>query len=1196
MESWANYVGRELANRYRLENLLGVGSFGPVYAARDGRSQKAVTLRVLLPELGGQAVFDATVLTDFRHPQAVSVSDVGGIEETRYLVMSHAIGKPIQVRDPWPVERVLEFVRQVSAPLIAFHKQHDLQHLHLHPGNVFVEQVNGKQQFQVADLGLASQVGAGPLILESIRAGRTTPEFLSPEQLQGNVPSFQSDVYAFGAMLFQLLSGLPPFPYRGESFASYVLHVSKTSPPRFRDVSDQLNVDSYLESIILRCLSKSPEGRPSSIKEFVDNYEMAYRDFQTRTLSGLKLSDLDVPRPGDLEDSRSPATTVGRSPIKADSLTSRSSVPPSSPSPSTSAALPASDMLPNRVQVPVQSTQIPYRALPHGTDTVVEMFRGVGASRAVLQESQAILQTVNPQLNPWAGMGGESSGSATPKQGPRSEAVTSPNSSRLVVPLSQNPVAGAPSRGTFSPNDSQPSFSSNPVPPRPTDSNPSREPEWNHASSVESQGVRRTDQTMSPSSEPLPSTSSGSSGQSESNLTMQLQKEYLQAQLSNAVPRPVVSASPAKSRSGSRMSGPPKAVLLLVLALVVAAAGLLFYGSSVAQRVRKQVDTLVGKNQYLDAKNSLRQIHPLATIWLNRDEEIQQLLTGGLERIDQLRKERKVADAVSLTGQLDLAFAEEESLKDTEKPRRIRKEIAQGLQDEIVLLASQKQLLQALNDVDGEEAAAFEKVAKKLSAESSEFNSRATKRLIVQAGLKLASQQTNDGQHAAAFAVLEQWLKKLGNDDDISATDKEELKARHCEARVRNTVIDAKEKTQPGQSRFPEAIVMLDQLVQELGSGSCAQQRPLVLLARGEIHLEFAKSTTDSVTETTKRFDASWKDFTDALEELTKQPSDVSATQNPPKSAVLKSRAAMLLARGVWHKSETSMELDIPTKPLLLAVRDFKASLSDDPQSDHAKIHLMEIRGKAESAAHEAYDSARAQMSEAKADKLYCEAVRQLTLVIEGSLTPEDDEMTRAARLLRGLASSSGRTTDYEEGITDLLQVVSGVSETQVAEVGGRLTPDLDIKQRTQRGKRWFAVARARLAWLIATGDQQEKREKWRLKARPIEQAQQALDVLLSLIDENKTEVAGELDSLKKDCCEARKSFVVSLADAGDFEKAKVKIIDAQSYLDRTDKAWQADQFESLDYLLKNYIEKQLPYRVKTKAPLGERQTCFNHE
>ena len=78
MNSWSNYVGQEIAGRYRLESLLGVGSFGPVYAARDGKSRQAVMLRLLPAELGGNPAFDATVLTDFRHPQSVAVSDVGG--------------------------------------------------------------------------------------------------------------------------------------------------------------------------------------------------------------------------------------------------------------------------------------------------------------------------------------------------------------------------------------------------------------------------------------------------------------------------------------------------------------------------------------------------------------------------------------------------------------------------------------------------------------------------------------------------------------------------------------------------------------------------------------------------------------------------------------------------------------------------------------------------------------------------------------------------------------------------------------------------------------------------------------------------------------------------------------------------------------------------------------------------------------
>ncbi len=1208
MNSWSNYVGQDIAGRYRLESLLGVGSFGPVYAARDGKSRQAVMLRLLPAELGGNSAFDATVLTDFRHPQAVAVSDVGGFEETRYVVMSRDVGQRIQVRDPWPVERVLDFVRQVSAPLIAFHERYDLQHLHLHPGNVFVDESSGKPKFQIADLGLASQVGAGTLILAAIRERRTTPEFLSPEQLQGSVPSSQSDVYAFGAMVFQLFSGLPPFPYSGESLAAYALHVAKTPPPRFRDVSDQLNIDSYLESIILRCLSKSPEGRPRSIKEFVESYEMAYRDFQTRTLSGLKLSQLEEARPNEFRGANPPSPTVGQVPPKSNLPTSASSPVSLPQKPTSPTALPASDMLPSTFLPPVRNDQIPYRALPHGTDTQVEMRRSLGVSRAVLHESQAILQTISPQLSPWSGMGGTASKPDAPNSQLGTDALPANSEpSRPAAPPLENHAVHEQLMGPLLSNDSpsvfvsriseSPRLEPSSAPPPATFQRP-REPERDQSPSVNSRGFGSrtpidTDQTMSPSSEPLPQTPSEFGSQADSNLTMQMQQDWLRSQLPAAAPRSIAPASPTSVRFESKASGPPRVVLVLAVAILIAAGSALFYGRVIAQRVDNVVKKCVAKKDFKQAKTTLQQLHPLARVWLNPEKEIQQLLTDGLERVAELRTERNVAEAVLLTSQLDAAFVlksqsdseeppknAEEPLKDVEEPRRIRQELAQELRKDVLSLASQKRLDEAWAKLNGEVAAEFRKVTKILSTESSEFDVKAVKREILQKGFELSKQHSADGQHAEAFKVLESWLKRFGTDDAIDPPDKERLKAEKCEASVRMTLLAANEESRPGRRRFTEAIEMLDKLLGDLDRDSYAQHRPAVFLARGQIKLALAETKSDSVTETTKRFEDSRKDFDDALSALGQQPTDTSDL--PTKSDVLQARSAMRLARGLWHKSRDSK--DRPTQSLLEAVRDFKAALAGVPNLVEAQRHLKEIRESAQSSALVAFDSAQATKSQTEADQSYCEAIRQLTLVIEGSLTPEDDGLVRSAKLLRGLAASSLKLPDFENGIADLSQGVTEVSKSQLAEVGEHLAAEFDAEQRISWGQRWVAVARARLAWLVATCDQAELREQTKAKIRPVDLAEAAakdLEKLIDDIDRGEVKFADNQVSLAMDRSEAWKSHVVALLDSGDFQEAERRIDRAQSYLVPKDEPWKADRWAFLQQLREEYVSKKLPFRKK---------------
>lgn len=1198
MNSWSNYVGQEIAGRYRLESLTGVGSFGAVYAAVDTKAHHAVMLRLLPAEMVGPATFDATVLTDFRHPQAVAVSDVGGFQDSRFLVMPRVAGARIQVRDPWPVERVLEFVRQVSAPLIAFQKLHDLQHLHLHPGNVFVEESAGKPRYQVADLGLASQVGAGPLILEAIRERRTTPEFLSPEQLQGNVPSLQSDVYAVGAMLFQLLSGLPPFPYSGESLSSYALHVAKTPPPRFRDVNDQLNIDPYIESIILRCLSKSPEARPGSIQEFVDAYEMAYRDFQTRTLSGLKLSELDA-LPAELPVA-TPAT-----PIK-----------PTSPPVRVPAPLPASDMLPDARQLPARNEQIPYRALPHGTDTMVEMPRGQMASRAVLQESQAILQTVNPQLSPWSGMGGESPKPSAPSQPPRPPAGRSmPENSPPPQPPAEKISSQEPSMGmlgTMSPNVLQEPPVNAGAPqrrevfpsPSPEAFQPPREPEWGRSSSGSvpiadarvSRGDdrRHADQTMSPASESVLETPSDFGGRNDANLTMQMQQDWLRSQGLATAYKPVANAPTAPMRQNVKRLGPPNAVLILLAAIVVAVSGLGLYGYMAKERVHKQVEEFVTKDQYNEAKDALRMAHPLVGIWINRDDAIEQLLTDGLKQVEQRRESKDLAAAVKLTGELEAAFAKED-MKQADQPKKIRQELATVLRDQVLELAGSEQLKLALEKAEtSDEADAFRKVAnhKKLPDSSSDFDVVEVKRAIFRKVFVLADKHTENGNQASAFKVLDAWRQKLFTDDHILLEDREKLKERHCEARVLKTLDDAREEARPERARFVEALGMLDNLLRELGTGSCSRRRPAILHAQGQLRLAWAETKVGTESEIGKRFEDSLTDLTEAIEELEKQPAEVSASRIPPtKTEVLKTRAAVSLARGLWNESRTSV--DKPTQPIRDAIRDFKAALVDAPKLEEAQHRLQVIRETAQPVALEVFGTAQTTKSPAEADRLYCDAIRQLTLVIEGSVSQEDDGMARSARLLRGLARSSLQAPDYENGIEDLSLAVTDVSESQLADVSEHLAADLNSDQRIHRAKHWFAVARARLAWLAATCDQSDLREKTASKIRPVELAQraaQALEDLINDVDRGSVKFEDKGLSLAKDCSEAWKAHVVALMNSGEFEEARLRINRAQSYLVSKDEVWKADRWAFLEHLRKDFVQKERPYRVK--PPTGAIGQC----
>lgn len=1235
MNSWSNYIGQLVAGRYQLESLLGVGSFGAVYAATDRQTRQAIALRLLPPQIGGQVAFDSMSLTDFQHPNAVGVNDVGSFEETRYIAMPRITGVPIQVRDPWPVERVLEFVRQVSAPLIAFQKQFDLQHLHLHPGNVFVEEVAGQRKYQIADLGLASQIGAGQVILEAIREKRTTPEFLSPEQLQGNVPSSQSDVYAFGAMLFQLLAGLPPFPYCDESLSSYALHISKTPPPRFRNISDQLQIDEYVESIILRCLSKSPDGRPSSLQEFVESYEMAYRDFQSRTLSGMTVSSLNQLLAG-----ISPTKDLAQSSQKLSEPKpepERKPAPPIPPSSGTltSKSLPASDMLAQAPPQPDRNNEIPYRAYPHGTDTNMAMSLGSIGPSPMLEESEDLIQTLNPQLSPWLGMGSQ------PQPPPTVQSTLPPNAlknspinvpgksietsrpqksfqqanSSPVTPVEQGrktPLETLPPRAA-APRVPEPRvFEQRPPeqrayeqrqaelrPPTSSMSAPSSEPPRSSDSTPNRGGFTGADQTLSPSSQPPAQAASSPvhsatpyGGQAASSQTMLAQQDWLKQQMQSA---PVIPQSPMLPRRRPKKSRAPVGVVILVVAFVAAGLGVLGYDKSVASRTRQEVAALARKGDYVKALASLKNAKQLVGLSFNRDEEISQLLNDGLKEVERRESEDKLAEAVLLTGQLDLAFAEESGLSNSAEPKKRRQAIADGVKKKALEYARSQRLKLAVDELDSDVsdiAAAFDKVAALLAKQQTELNVRQIKRSIFEIGVDLANDAAGNSPKEA-LEVLDKWKRAFLTDDDISDEQKQELKQRHCQARVKVEMGKAKEEIRLGATHFPAAIAMLDQLLDSLQDGGCSIHRPSVLMERSSVYRNWATTKDGTENDSLKRFELSLNDLNSALKAIDAGAGDVSVSGGSEanvvrRPAILESLAETFAARGQWYESQATAERS--TSLLLKGVHDFKAALKENAAIELPKTRLQEIREAAQAAAYTAYQSAQTETGRAAADEQFCEASRQLTLVIETNTAQEDDGVSLFARLLRGLAQSSLRAPDYAPAIADLTKAAAQATPVRVTEIGKRLLPESSSQDRDFQLRHLFAIGRSRLAWLVSTCYLDEIRNDVKGTVKAHEHAQQALAALEEMVDQaNQNEKLR--DELRRDSCSATEALIVSLADMGQFDKAKVYALGLQGKLDPNAKGWEADERNVVESLLNNYIEKKIPYRAS--APQGVVRSCL---
>jgi serine/threonine protein kinase len=252
-----------VAGRYRVERCLGEGGMGVVYAAQQLPLERPVALKVLVAQLArepeNRARFEreARVASALRHPNAVEVYDFGEDDGRAYLAMEFLHGRTLREelsdKGPLPVPRVLDLGYQLADVLVAAHLI-GMVHRDLKPENIFLE----GERLVVVDFGLA-------FIAERPRAGRMTrddlisgtPEYLSPEQARGLALGSASDVYALGCVLYELVTGAPPFV--GDAATVIAKHIyAEPASPRAKAAQP---LPDGLEAVILRALGKRPETR-----------------------------------------------------------------------------------------------------------------------------------------------------------------------------------------------------------------------------------------------------------------------------------------------------------------------------------------------------------------------------------------------------------------------------------------------------------------------------------------------------------------------------------------------------------------------------------------------------------------------------------------------------------------------------------------------------------------------------------------------------------------------------------------------------------------------------------------------------------------------------------------------------------------------------------------------------------------------
>ncbi len=261
-----------LSQSYRVERELGAGGMATVYLAHDLKHERDVAIKVLHPDLGaalGAERFLSEIKTTakLQHPHILPLLDSGAADGLLYYVMPYVRGETLRARldreKQLSIPDALRIAREVASALEHAHKQ-GIIHRDIKPENILLQ--DGAAV--VADFGIAIAVqSAGGARMTQIGLSLGTPQYMSPEQAMGERSiDARSDIYALGAVTYEMLAGEPPFS--GNSVQAIVARVLTERPTSLRTFRD--TVSHGVEAAVLQALAKLPADRPESARQFAD--------------------------------------------------------------------------------------------------------------------------------------------------------------------------------------------------------------------------------------------------------------------------------------------------------------------------------------------------------------------------------------------------------------------------------------------------------------------------------------------------------------------------------------------------------------------------------------------------------------------------------------------------------------------------------------------------------------------------------------------------------------------------------------------------------------------------------------------------------------------------------------------------------------------------------------------------------------
>lgn len=295
-------IGQSLLH-YRIESQLGQGGMGVVYRALDTKLRRPVAIKVLPPDAVADPARkkrftqEARAASALNHPNIVTIHDINTVEGVDFIVMEHVLGKSLDRAIPrrgLPVRETLNYAVAIAGALTAAHAA-GIVHRDLKPGNIMV---TDKGHVKVLDFGLAKLVEGGdgnePAATTTVRPQTEvgaivgTAAYMSPEQAEGKPVDARSDIFSFGVVLFEMITGRRPF--QGETTMATLSAILHTEPPPVSALAE--GVPRELERLIASCLRKDRNRR----LQHMDDIKIVLEELKADAESGKLAVPADEPR------------------------------------------------------------------------------------------------------------------------------------------------------------------------------------------------------------------------------------------------------------------------------------------------------------------------------------------------------------------------------------------------------------------------------------------------------------------------------------------------------------------------------------------------------------------------------------------------------------------------------------------------------------------------------------------------------------------------------------------------------------------------------------------------------------------------------------------------------------------------------------------------------------------------------------